>query len=180
MIFEEKTLKSELLYEGNILNLRRDLVTIKNGGTSYREIIEHREAAVMIPVTDEGKIVLVEQFRKALERAVLEVPAGKLEPGEAPIDAARRELREETGYSAASIEYMITYYPTVAYCQEKLYLFLCKNLTPGETDFDESESIEIHEYDLPTLKNMIMSGRIQDAKTIIAVLMLEQYMTEEN
>ncbi len=176
MIFEEKTLESEMIYEGNILNLRRDLVAIKNGGTAYREIIEHNGAAVMVPVTDEGKIVLVRQYRKPLERAVLEIPAGKIEPGEEPLDAARRELREETGYTADEVEHIITFYPTVAYCREELHMFLCRGLRAGETDFDEGESIEVCEYDPEILKQMVRRGEIQDGKTIIAVLMLGQIM----
>ena len=102
MIFEEKTLKSERIYEGAIINLRRDKVTVLHG-TSYREIVEHNGGAVLAAVTDEGKMVMVRQFRKPAERVMLEVPAGKIDPGEKPEETARRELAEETGYHARHV-----------------------------------------------------------------------------
>ena len=179
MIFEEKTLKSEKIYDGAIINLRRDQVTVING-TSYREIIEHNGGAVLAAITDQGKMVMVRQFRKPAERVMLEVPAGKIDSGEEAIDAARRELKEETGYTASKIKFLTQFYPSVGYSEEILYLFLCTGLTPGETDFDENEAIDIEEYDIDDLLNMVMSGSIEDAKTIIAIMMVKQLLGEEN
>ncbi len=169
MTFEEKTISSERLYEGAILNLRRDEVTVKNG-ISHREIVEHSGGAVMVAVTPAGRIVMVRQYRKPAGRVVLEVPAGKLDPGEDPLEAARRELREETGYTAGHVQYLLRCYPSVGYSEEILYLYLCTDLKPGETDFDENEAIDVEEMDPDTLQKMVMAGEIEDGKTVIALL----------
>lgn len=169
MTFEEKTIKSQRIYEGAIINLRRDEVTVQKG-TSKREIIEHNGGAVLAAVTDTGKLVMVRQYRKAAERVMLEVPAGKIDPGESPEDAAKRELKEETGYTAGNIKFLMQFYPSVGYSEEILYLYLCTELTSGETNFDENEAIDIEEYEVNKLYKMAMDGDIQDAKTIIAVL----------
>ena len=114
MTFEEKTISSERIYEGAIINLRRDEVTVQNG-TSYREIIEHNGGAVLAAVTDEGKMVMVRQYRKPAGRVMLEVPAGKIDSGEEPLSAAIRELKEETGYTATEVKFMTSFYPSVGY-----------------------------------------------------------------
>lgn len=171
MTFNEKTLKSEKIYEGVILNLRKDKVTVQNG-TSYREIIEHNGGAVVAAVTEEGKMVMVRQFRKPAERVMLEVPAGKIDPGEDPLHAAKRELKEETGYTAGKIVFLTQFYPSVGYSEEILYLYLCTELIAGETNFDENEAIEIEELDIEALYQMAMDGSIQDAKTAIAIFMV--------
>ena len=124
MTFEEKTISSERIYEGAIINLRRDEVTVQNG-TSYREIIEHNGGAVLAAVTDEGKMVMVRQYRKPAGRVMLEVPAGKIDSGEEPLSAAIRELKEETGYTATEVKFMTSFYPSVGYSEEVLYLYLC-------------------------------------------------------
>ena len=113
---------------------------------------------------------MVRQYRKAAERVMLEVPAGKIDPGESPEDAAKRELKEETGYTAGNIKFLMQFYPSVGYSEEILYLYLCTELTSGETNFDEHEAIDIEEYEVNKLYKMAMDGDIQDAKTIIAVL----------
>lgn len=176
MTFEEKTLKSELIYEGAIINLRRDKVTVQNG-VSYREIVEHNGGAVLAAVTDEGKMVMVRQYRKPANRVMLEVPAGKIDPGEKPEDTAKRELKEETGYSAGNVKYMTYFYPSVGYSEEKLYLYLCTGLMPGETSFDENEAIDIEEMEIDELCHMIANGEINDAKTIIAILTVKEAIT---
>lgn len=177
MIFEEKTLKSERIYEGTILNLRRDEVTVLHG-TSYREIVEHNGGAVLAALTDEGKMVMVRQFRKPAERVMLEVPAGKIDPGEKPEETAKRELAEETGYRARHVRYLTEFYPSVGYAEEVLYLYLCTGLTTGETNFDENEAIDIEAYPVEVLHHMVMRGEIHDAKTIIAILMVRELMAE--
>ena len=172
MTFEEKTLKSEKIYEGTIINLRRDKVTVQ-GGTSYREIIEHNGGAVIAALTEDKKRVMVRQYRKPADKVMLEVPAGKIDPGEMPLEAAVRELKEETGYTASKVEFLTEFYPSVGYSEERLYLYLCTGLTPGETCFDENEAIDIEEIDLDRLFKMAMSGELDDAKTIIAILMVK-------
>ena len=172
MTFEEKTLKSEKIYDGAIINLRRDKVTVQ-GGTSYREIIEHNGGAVIAALTEDRRLVMVRQYRKPADKVMLEVPAGKIDPGEMPLEAAVRELKEETGYTASKVEFLTEFYPSVGYSEERLYLYLCTGLTPGETCFDENEAIEIEEIDLDRLFKMAMSGELDDAKTIIAILMVK-------
>jgi ADP-ribose pyrophosphatase len=177
MTFEEKTLSSERIYEGAILNLRKDKVTVENG-TSFREIVEHNGGAVLAAITPEGKMVMVRQYRKAAERVMLEAPAGKIDPGEEAISAAKRELKEETGYTAGKVEFLTKFYPSVGYSQEVLHLYLCTELVPGETCFDENEALDIEEMDVDQLYAMAMSGAIEDAKTVIAVLMVKSLLSE--
>ena len=177
MTFEEKTLKSERIYEGAIINLRKDKVTVEHG-TSYREIVEHNGGAVLAALTADGKMVMVRQYRKPAERVMLEAPAGKIDPGEDPMHAAIRELKEETGYTAGNVKFLTRFYPSVGYSQEILYLYLCTELTPGETCFDENEAIDLEEMEVETLYRMVMDGRIEDAKTIIAILMVRSLLAE--
>ncbi|MCR5482651.1 MAG: NUDIX hydrolase [Clostridia bacterium] len=173
MIFKEETISSERIYEGAILNLRKDKVTVKDGRTSYREIVEHNGGAALAALTEDRKLVMVRQFRKAIERDILEVPAGKTEKGEDPLETARRELREETGYTAKEIRLIGKIYPSVGYTQEKIFIYLCTGLTPGETDFDENEALDILEYDLDELYRMALAGEIEDAKTLTAILLVK-------
>jgi ADP-ribose pyrophosphatase len=169
MIVEEKTIASERIYEGRILNLRRDRVTVKNG-ESYREIVEHGGGVVIIGLTDEGRAPLVRQYRKAAEKAVLEIPAGKLEKGEDPAEAAAREFREETGYTAKRLKYLFEGYSSIGYSTEILHFYLAEDLTPGETDFDDNEAIIVEEYTPDELFDMVMNGELVDQKTIVAAL----------
>ena len=179
MVFEEKTISSEMIYEGRILNLRRDKVHVKDNQTSYREIVEHNGGVALAAVTSEGKLVMVRQYRKAAEKAILEVPAGKIEKGEDHRLTAERELKEETGYSAGKIEFITSFFSSIGYSTEVIYLYFATDLTPGETDFDDNESIEILEYELPKLKEMILNGEIEDAKTIAAILLVESITERE-
>ena len=176
MIVEEKTISSERIYEGRILNLRKDEVQVKDNKTSYREIVEHNGGVALAAVTPEGKMVLVKQYRKAAEKAVLEVPAGKIEKGEDHRLTAERELKEETGYTAGKIEFITSFYSSIGYSTEVIYLYLATELVPGETEFDDNEAIDILEYDLSGLKQMIFNREIEDAKTIAAILLTESIM----
>ena len=175
MTFEEKTISSEVIYKGKILTLRRDKVTVVNG-EAYREIIEHGGGATIIGITNEGKMLMVRQYRKPADRVVFEAPAGKIDPGEDPIVTAKRELKEETGYTADNIEFITQFYPSVGYDEEILYLYLATGLTPGETDFDDNEALDIEEWDVMELHDMVMRGEIQDGKTIIAILMAKEIL----
>ncbi len=174
MSFVEKTIQSETIYEGKVLTLKKDKVEIKDGKTSYREIVKHRGAVALLPITEEGKVILVEQYRKPIEKVLLEIPAGKMEEGEAPIITAARELQEETGYSAKNIDLITKMYPAVGYSDEAIYIYLATGLTSGETNFDEGEDIDIVEMELDKAVEMVMSGEIEDGKTIIALMMAKQ------
>jgi ADP-ribose pyrophosphatase len=170
MIIEEKTLESERIFEGKIINLRRDKVTSRSG-VSTREIVEHNGGVAVLGLTDDGKVPMVTQYRKTAESAVLEVPAGKLEGSEDPKLAALRELKEETGYSADRVTNMAEGYSSIGYSTEILRFYLAEGLTPGETDFDENEAIDVTEYPLETLYDMALNGELFDQKTIVAVLL---------
>lgn len=177
MTFEEKTINSERIYEGHILNLRRDTVTVQTG-ESKREIIEHNGGAVIVPVTEDNEVIMVRQYRKPAERVVLEVPAGKIDPGEEPLTTAIRELKEETGYTAENIRFLTKMYPSVGYSEEVLYLYLCRGLTPGEMDPDENEALDVEKISLDQLYSMIIHGEIEDAKTQVAILMTKALYEE--
>lgn len=170
MIFEEKTLRSKRVYEGRIINLRVDEVTVLHG-TSKREIVEHNGGSVIAAITDDDKIVMVKQFRKAMDRPILEVPAGKIDGDEDPADAALRELSEETGYTAGKLEKLTEFYPSVGYTTEVLHIYLATGLTAGACHPDENEVLEVMEMDLDEVCRMVMEGKIHDGKTIAAVLM---------
>ncbi len=172
MTYEEKTLSSERIYEGAILNLRKDKVTVVGGKTSFREIVEHRGGVTLAAVTDEKKMVLVRQFRKAAEKVVLEAPAGKMEEGEDPLLTAVRELKEETGYTASNIEHITSFYSSIGYSEEVIHLYYATGLTAGETEFDDSEALDVVEYHIAQLKTMVLAGEIEDAKTIAAILIV--------
>ena len=176
-VVEEKTLSSEMLYEGKILNLRRDKVTVRGGRTSYREIVEHSGGVVMLGITKDGRIPMIRQYRKPAEQTMLELPAGKLEKGEDPAEAALRELKEETGYTAASIRKVSEFYTTVGYSEEILHVFFADDLQEGDTDFDESESIETILYLPEQLYKLIDAGEINDGKTLVALLLYKSYAT---
>ncbi len=171
MIFEEKLISSERLYEGKILNLRRDKVTAV-GGTSYREIVEHNGAVAIVALTKDDKIVMVRQYRYACNDTVLEIPAGKIDKGETdPLKAAVRELQEETGYTAGRIEYMGACNPSVAYSEEVIHLYLMTDLTPGEQHLDVDEAVEVLEMPFDEVYDMAARGELIDSKTFAALIM---------
>lgn len=175
MVTEEKTLSSERIYEGAILNLRRDRVTVKEGRTSYREIVEHGGGVIILGVTPEGRIPMIRQYRKAAGQVMFELPAGKLEKGEDPEPAALREFKEETGYTAGSIRHVAAFYPTVGYSEEILHIFFAEDLSAGETDFDDNESIDIEEWLPEDLYRLIDTGGMNDGKSLIALLLYRNY-----
>ncbi len=171
MIFKEELIESQRLYEGRILNLRRDKVTTVSG-SSYREIVEHNGAVAMVALTDDNKIVMERQYRYACRRVVLEIPAGKIDKGETdPQAAAERELREETGYTASEITYLGGVNPSCAYSEELIHLYLMRGLTKGEQELDEDEVLEIIEMPFDEVYDMAVRGEIADSKTLAALLM---------
>ncbi|MDO4868815.1 MAG: NUDIX hydrolase [Bacillota bacterium] len=174
MIFKEELISSERIYEGKILNLRRDKVTAIQG-EAYREIIEHNGAVAMVAINDNDDIVLVRQFRYAVGRPVLEIPAGKIDKGEMdPLGAAVRELKEETGYTAGSIKLLGKINVSVAYSLEVIYLYLMTDLTAGEQQLDEDEAVEVIEMPFDEAYDMAARGELVDAKTLAALMMAKE------
>lgn len=166
---EEKTLSSKTIFEGKILKLLVDDVLLPNGQQSKREIVKHPGAVAVIAVTDEDQLILVKQYRKALEKTTWEIPAGKLEKGEDPIDCARRELEEETGYRAKSIQPIYSFYTSPGFANEIIHLFWAEDLEKGEVQPDQDEFVELVPCSLDECLTAIQSHQICDAKTILAV-----------
>jgi ADP-ribose pyrophosphatase len=171
----EKTIKSEEIFSGKIISLHLQDVELPNGKHSKREIIKHPGAVAIIAVTDEKKIVMVEQYRKALERAIVEIPAGKLEKGEEPALCARRELEEETGYECRSLELLTSFYTSPGFADEIVHVYVAKGLTKKEdaAGLDEDEFVNLEELTLDEALDYITEQKIFDAKTIFAVQYLQ-------
>ncbi|KNF07420.1 ADP-ribose pyrophosphatase NudF [Gottschalkia purinilytica] len=178
MGYEEKTMKSEKIYDGKVLSLRIDTVELPDKKYSKREIIEHPGAVAVIPVTEEDEIVLVNQFRKAVESELLELPAGKLEHGEEPIQCAARELKEETGYESSQLEFVSEFYTSPGFCNEKIFLYIAKGLIEGEATPDDGEYIDIKKIKIKDLDKIIAEGKIIDAKTLIGALTVKSQYTD--
>ncbi len=171
--FYEKTLKSETLYEGRIIDLVLEDVELPNGKMSKREIVKHPGAVAIIPVTVEGKLVLIRQFRKALERNIVEIPAGKLEVGEKPEVCAMRELEEETGYKTNHMEKVISFYTSPGFADEFVHIYFTNQLEQGVVNPDEDEFVEKLEVTVEEAEKMILTNEIFDAKTAYAVQWLK-------
>ena len=176
MVIEEKTMKSDKIYEGKILNLRIDTVELPDKKYSKREIVEHSGGVAIVAVTDEGKIILVRQYRKAAEDFLYEIPAGKLEVNEEPKETAIRELREETGYEAEKINYVSEFYTSPGYSNEKVYLFLAENLIKVDSQPEPGEFIDVEIFDIDELMKMINRGEIIDSKTIIGIYFIKDLL----
>ncbi|SHJ48506.1 NUDIX hydrolase [Paramaledivibacter caminithermalis] len=172
----ERTIKSDKLYQGKIINLRIDTVELPDQKYSKREIVEHPGAVAVIPITEDNKIVMVKQYRKSVEEYLLEVPAGKLEIGEEPLDCAKRELLEETGYKSDNLQYIFKFYTSPGFCNETISIFLAKDLIVDVAQPDEDEYIEIEKYDIDELIEKINKEEIKDAKTIISILYIKNYL----
>lgn len=173
MTFEEKTISSSVVYEGPVFRVRKHKVE-SVAGEAVRDVVEHVGGSVILAVTDEGRIPVVRQFRKPQEKVLLELPAGKADPGEEAEVTALRELQEETGYSAGSVKHLLSYYPTCGYSSEYLHIFICRDLTKGETHWDDTECMDVLEYSADELIDMVMRNEITDSKAMIALLYARQ------
>jgi len=162
----EPTIESRRVYDGKILSLRVDTVAVPGGTTSIREIVEHGNAVVLIPVDGEQRVLLVRQYRKPVEKALLELPAGNIELGEEPAAAATRELREETGFLPGKLERVGGFYAAPGYCQEYLHLFLATDLHPDPLPADVDEDVELVPTAWAEIPGLLQSGAICDAKSV--------------
>jgi ADP-ribose pyrophosphatase len=176
-IFEHNgtVLESTSIFSGRIINVRVDKVALPNGYVSTREIVEHSEAVAIVPLDENGNVLLVRQYRLACEEALLEVPAGGMDHGdEEPLAAAQRELQEEIGYKAERMEYLSGFYVAPGYCNEYIHLFLATGLTPSRLDADLDEAVEVVRIPLDEALGLIATGEIHDAKSIIGLLMAQR------
>lgn len=175
----EKKIDSKKIFDGKIVKLFVDTVELPNGELATREIVRHPGAVCVLPLTSDGEVIMVKQFRYPFNEVMLEIPAGKLEFGEDPYEAVKRELEEESGVVAGKIEHICELYTTVAIFDERIQVYLARELTFTESHPDEDEFLEVTKIPLDTLVSMVMNGEIKDAKTQIAILKAEKYIKEE-
>lgn len=179
----EKTLSKKVLFEGRVIDLHIEEVELPNGNTSTREIIKHPGAVAVLALTDENKIIMVQQYRKALDKVIVEIPAGKLEKGEEPDSTARRELEEETGYACESLTPLISFYTSPGFADELVHLFVAKGLKKidNPAGLDEDEFVDVLEISLEEAQEFVKNKKIYDAKTAYAVqyLQLQQLVGEK-
>ena len=180
MKLEEKKLTSEVVFDGKLLNVRRDTVELPNGKPASREYVHHIGAVAVLPLTDEGEVILERQYRYPFHDVLLEIPAGKLDsPEEDPRKAALRELREETGAVAAELVYLGDFYGSPAILDERLRLYLARGLTFAEQHTDEDEFLEVFRMPLDDLVAEVMAGNIPDGKTQVAALRVFNLLKEQ-
>lgn len=178
MTYEEKTMKSDKLYEGKIINLRIETVELPDKKYSKREIVEHPGGVAIVGITDDNEILLVSQYRKAIDRVLFELPAGKLEVNEEPKETGLRELKEETGYSTEKLEYLLEFYTSPGFSTEKVYIFLAENMEKGEQELESGEFIDVGTYKIDDLMEMIKKGDIIDSKTIIGIYTIKDRLSD--
>ncbi len=173
----EKQLSSENVYKGRLLDVYSDKIELPNGHTSTREYIKHVGAACVVPVDSDNNVIIERQFRYPFGRVLTEIPAGKLDSKSEPhLEAALRELKEETGYVADKMVYLGEFYPTCAYSDEIIHIYLATGLTLGERQLDDDEFLGVEKMPLETLVDEIMKGNIQDGKTQTAILKAYLYL----
>lgn len=177
---EIKRIARELVAKGAIIDYYQDTMQLPNGNQARWDFIKHKGAAAVVPVDDQGRIIMVSQYRNALERETLEIPAGGLQTPEEPTrEAAIRELAEETGYHTNDMELLISIYTTVAFCNEKIDIYVARHLTPGQQHLDEDEYVQYQAYTVEELLHKIYRCEIQDSKTVAAILAYNEKLHKE-
>lgn len=170
MIYEEKTVSSEKVFEGRIIKVKVDKVEMPDGSTSTRELVEHPGGVGIVVLTGNDEIILVKQYRKPLDKVIYEIPAGKLDPGEHHRTCGIRELEEETGLSAKVFDYMGFIYPSPGFTDEVTHVYLAKELTQGETHPDDDEFLDVEKVPFERALKMVIDGEINDAKSVFGIL----------
>lgn len=166
-----RRIKRERMYQGTVVDVYRDTMQFSNGNMEEWDYIHHKGAAAVLPIMEDGRILMVRQYRNALERFSLELPAGALDKAEEPgIVCAARELEEETGYRSEELEWLLTIRTTVALCNEKIEIYVAKNLVPTKQRLDENEFVGVEICTIGELKEKVFSGEIEDAKTVAAIM----------
>jgi ADP-ribose pyrophosphatase len=174
----EHRTSTEDVYSGKFLNLKKDIVQLPDGNTTFREYLIHPGAVAIMPVLSDGRILLERQFRYPVDAAMIEIPAGKLDQGEDPLLCAQRELLEETGYSAKSWEFLGRIHPVISYSTEIIDIYLAKDLTLGERALDDGEFLDVFAATLDEMHEWIANGAITDVKTIISVYHLARRLKQ--
>lgn len=175
LIYREETVETEMIYNGKVINVKRDKVKIGDDLTSYRELVEHNGGVCILAVNEKREILMVKQYRKPFDEILLELPAGKLEKDEKPEDCAIRELEEETGFKPLKLYHMHTIYPSPGFCNEKLYLYFCNEMVTGKVNPDEDEFVEVETILYEDAVKMIFEGKIKDAKSIVGIFMAKKF-----
>lgn len=173
----EKKVSQKKIYDG-VISFFKDEVELINGQKASRVYTKHPGASAIVPLTKEGKIIFVEQYRYPIGKITLEIPAGKLKPKQSPLACAKAELKEETGFSAGKWQKMLAFYPSTAFSTEILHIFLAKDLKKGSQHLDEDEFVNIKELSLKQSLKYIKEGKIRDSKTIIALLYLKTFLSK--
>ncbi len=169
----ETTVSKEEIFQGHLLTLEVHQVELEDGSRSVRELVWHADAVCVVVLTKDGNTVLVRQFRKAVEQSILEIPAGKIDPGEDALAAAVRELEEEVGYLSGDVRHVMDFYSSPGFCNEKLSLYLAENVTLGEQRLDEGEFIELVTLPWEEAVAMAMRGELGDAKTVAGIFAVD-------
>ena len=173
---EIKVNKKELIHQGKVFNLFAENITLPNGHTTTLSIIRHPGASAMVAITEVKKMILIRQYRHAVNGFIWEIPAGTLDPGESPLDCAQRELVEEAGVSADVWHKLGEIIPVPGYSDERIHIFLAENLTKAEQKLDSDEVLEVHPFDFAEVLEMIRSGQIIDAKSISGIFMAKSHL----
>ncbi|MET0964230.1 MAG: NUDIX hydrolase [Noviherbaspirillum sp.] len=173
----ETRIDGDTVYDGDFLKVQKDRVTLPDGSTSEREFIRHPGAVVILPVLDDGSILLERQYRYPLDQVFYEFPAGKIDAGEDHLECAKRELREETGYTATDWRFVCTIHNAIAYSDEHLEIFLARGLVAGESALDDGEFLETMTASVDELLEWVREGKITDVKTVIGSFWLEKILS---
>lgn len=177
---DEVILSKERKFDGVVIDVEHWKVRLPDGSEGLREIVLHKGAAAVIPVDEQSRVAMVRQYRTPLERETLEIPAGKLDfPGEDPLECAKRELREETGLKAEEWRKLVALRTTPGFCNETIHMYMARGLSQGERDLDDDEFLNVEWMPIERVANMILEGRIEDSKTIAAVLMAKEILNQQ-
>ncbi len=174
--FKSDVIKSEKVFDGKIIEVFHDTISLPDGRSAVREIVKRGCASAVIPVDKDGKIVFVRQYRRPADECVLEIPAGVFEEGEDPLLCAVRELEEETSFKAGKIQFLFKTYSAIGFCDEQIYIYLAEDLSQGEFNMDEDEFIEVEKYSLDEAVEKVFNGEITDSKTMMAVLAYKEIL----
>jgi len=179
MIFHEKTIKSEEIFKGQIITVRVDTIALPDERTATREIVDHSGGVCVVPVTENGEVIMVKQFRKAVESAVLEIPAGKLNKGENHYDCGVRELEEETGYKSGKMVYLGHVFPSPGFVNETIHIYLAAELQKCEQNLDADEYLDVEKLPIDIVVDMIMKNEINDSKTIAGIFKAREWLSRD-